>query len=192
MPLYGASILILLVITVYIFTSQAVLFPPPVSPSISFAPQNGTLSAVNCIDSHLWCPHFVASIHCRKAITAFYIRKVSDPLFSHVTYEFLAHNIHPTTRYPIQNTPERYVWRTCTMALVLVADVPALNKGRGQVHETDLATYFDVWDVISGVLTECVMSPYEGVGRNRSATDKEEGQPVGFRSGTGWGSVVSS
>ena len=191
MPMRRPSILILLAILMYMSTSQAASSSLPIAPSISLIPQNGSLSAVNCINSNLWCPRYVNTMDCRKAMTAFYIRKVSDLLLSHLTYEFLAQNAHPSTRYPIQNTPERYVWRTCTMALALVADVTELSSRSRHVAATDLATYREVWNAISDVLNQCLRSSYTTIGTNGSALKEEVGPQVGFRCEMGWNSVVS-
>ena len=80
------------------------------------------------------------------------------------------------------------------MALVLVADVPALaEREMKALPKTDRASYSDVWSTVEDVLYHCIM-PHGSelsVGFNSSAARRENDNSVNFRSPTGWGVLVS-
>ncbi len=115
--------------------------PPLVLPSSS----NTTfpiLRNLQCIDSPDWAtPHFLAS-DCYTAIDKFVNREVMVhgnrfPLLSAPSsdltkfyiaggtiYEFLSRGMSPAYPRFAQTTPRRYKYKTCTMAIVMLVDLP--------------------------------------------------------------------
>ena len=145
---------------------------------------NVTQNSPQCVDSPSWSSTFFTPKDCRFAIHTLYEFEVLTN--ARITFEFLARGATGTTVAVKQKTPRRYVAGTCTLAIVLIKDVPLVASVASR--SSDLADYWSIWKLSKAISTDC-LSPYlytEGI-VNASVGDT----PVTFRSATGWANLVT-
>lgn len=99
--------------------------------------------------------------------------------YESMTLEFLAANITPI--FPslfTQSTPRKYKYNSCTMAIVLLRDLPGGAVPGIVFPMSDLSTYVSVENTAKNVFQGC-LSPVLGKG-------KERGGGLGFVNPTGY------
>ncbi len=93
--------------------------------------------------------------------------------------EFYAANITPS--YPSrfsQPTPQKYKYKTCTLAIVMLKDLPGGAVPGTSFPSTDLSSYMDIQNAAKDVLRICISVV---LGKGRGA-----GGGLGFVNPTGY------
>ena len=143
------------------------------------------LNSVDCVDSMSWSS---TSFHPRQCVAAIHAVYEFEVLTSaRITYEFLASGATRSTVAAVQRTPRRYVGGSCTLAIVLLKDVPSLGS-TSSAPSSDLTDYWQIWKLSKSILEDCLPPWLSG---NRSSNVGRSHSPVKFRSQTGWGRLVS-
>jgi hypothetical protein len=157
--------------------------PPTTSNPLGIppTPTNMSLTASNlqCIDSPDWTtPSFLAG-DCYTALDKLQNRKVLR--YNSMVLEFYAANITPS--YPSrfsQATPQKYKYKTCTLAIVMLKDLPGGAIPGTTLRETDLGTYVDIANAAKRIMKVCLSVVMEK-GRGRGG-----GGGLGFVNPTGY------
>lgn len=123
---------------------------PPATTNISFNPSN-----YRCVDKPEWTTQSFLAGDCYSALDKFHNRKVDR--YSSMTVEFYAANVTPY--YPShfwQATPQKYKYKTCTLAIVMLRDMPPSEVPVTTTQSTDLSSYLYVEMAARTVLKECL------------------------------------
>ena len=149
--------------------------------------QNNSLTFPECVNSGSWASTQFHPSDCQFALDRFTVAELVVRRSSHKNFEFLGIDATPVSTLTTQTTPRRYVYNTCTMAIILQKDLPSLlpiAPGHHPSPPTDFATYSEIWEVTSLLLRVCI-SPILISKRSSDLTR------VRFLSMTGWNRVVS-
>ena len=150
--------------------------------------QNNSLTFPECVNSGAWASTRFHPSDCQLALDRFTVAELVVSRSSHKNFEFLGIDATPVSTLTTQTTPRRYVYNTCTMAIILQKDLPSLSPiapGHHPSPPTDFATYSEIWEVTSILLRACI-SP---ILISKRSSDLSR---VRFVSMTGWNRVVSS
>lgn len=123
---------------------------PPATTNISFNPSN-----YKCVDKPEWTTQSFLAGDCYSALDKFHNRKVDR--YSSMTVEFYAANVTPY--YPShfwQATPQKYKYKTCTLAIVMLRDMPPSEVPVTTAQSTDLSSYLYIEMAARTVLKECL------------------------------------
>ena len=149
--------------------------------------QNNPLKFPECVDSATWASIRFEPSDCQFALDRFNVAEIVISRGGHRNFEFLGVDATPVSTLNTQRTPRRYVYNTCTMAIILQKDLPSLSPvapGRQSSPPTDFATYSEIGEVTNLLLRACV-SP---IFIRKKPSDLPQ---VRFVSLTGWNRVVS-
>ena len=149
------------------------------SPLVLLPTANISVSTSNpqCIDSPDWATLRFSPEDCYTVIANFHALEVEH--YESMMVEFFAANIHPTIPSLFtQLTPRKYKYRSCTMAIVLLRDLPEGLAPGINFPKSDLSTYVSVETAAKIVLQAC-LSPVRGKGRGK-------GGGLGFVNPTGY------
>ena len=139
-----------------------------------------------CIDSSDWVTPFFEGSDCSIAVGKFHNREY--PVWSTTYLEFFTYRFQPPLpSIWAQRTPRRYRHMSCTMAIVMLRDMPPgiVPPPTSTYPTSDLASYADLERVARGILAKCI-SPVRSVGQG-SNRRKHRGTRVGFVNPTGFG-----
>lgn len=139
-----------------------------------------------CIDSPDWVTPFFEGSDCSVAIDKFHNREY--PVWSTTYLEFFTYRLYPPLpSIWAQRTPRRYRHKSCTMAIVMLSDMPPgiVPPPASRYSASDLASYSDLERAARGVLMKCI-SPIRKQGKNLDRR-RIEGVRVGFANPTGFG-----
>ena len=136
--------------------------------SISCLGQSNSNSevCVECINSHDWATeHFLAG-DCYTALDKFHNREVDK--YNSMMLEFLAAGLNPPfpSRFA-QTTPRKYKYKSCTMAIVMLKDLPGGAVPGTSFPTSDLCTYIQLENAAKNVLEGC-LSPVLGKSKGRA------------------------
>ncbi|KAL9065514.1 MAG: hypothetical protein Q9161_008166 [Pseudevernia consocians] len=158
----------------------------PVTPLSS--PVNATAATagnkLQCVDSRDWATTAFQPYDCYTAISLFEDYEV----YRHSTtlFEFYAATVRPPSPQRFsQTTPRQYTYKSCTLAVALIADLPAGAvpglPERPNWPRTDVGTFAGIWQAGLGVRDVClsVVGGAGGKGKGR----------VGFVNPTGYETV---
>lgn len=134
------------------------------SPLVLLPTTNISAPAPNlqCIDSPDWATLTFVPEDCYLALENFHTREVE--FYESMMLEFLAANIAPS--FPslfAQTTPRKYEYKTCTMAIVMLRDLPGEPLPVTRFPKSDLSTYLSIGIAAKNVLQVC-LSPVRGKG----------------------------
>ena len=164
------------------------LLPPSnlsISINTSFVPRPITTDP-QCIDSPNWVTPFFKGSDCSIAVDKFHNREY--PIWSTTYLEFFAYRFYPPLPSVwAQRTPRRYRHKSCTMAIVMLGDMPSgiVPPPATRYSTSDLASYADLERAARGILLKCI-SPVrkQGAGLDGRRIDRAR---VGFTNPTGFG-----
>lgn len=117
---------------------------------------------LQCIDSPDWATSAFHPQDCYTAIENFHTREVE--IYESMTLEFLATHITPS--FPSlfsQTTPRKYEYNSCTIAIVMLRDLPGGTAPGITFPKSDLCTYVYIENAAKNVLQGC-LSPMRGKG----------------------------
>ena len=139
-----------------------------------------------CIDSPDWVTTSFEGSDCFVAIENFHNREYT--VWSTTFLEFFAYRYH--SHLPsvwAQRTPRRYRHKSCTMAVVMLTDMPPgiVTTPAQRYSVSDLASYADLERAARSVFSKCI-SPVRRLGKGLNGR-KFEGAKVGFANPTGYG-----
>lgn len=149
-------------------------------------PVDDTFSAYHCTDSQTWSGPSFFPRDCATALARFCVSELQ--VHEDVVFEFLAVGGRAQSGYASQETPRKYTYGTCTMAIAMLVaffpeELPGVSPSR-VFGLMDVATYNDVWNAVRRVMDNCI-SKY--LATNETVLESEGG--LNFRSQTGWSAL---
>lgn len=118
-----------------------------------------TMTSYQCINSDDWATPNFHPQDCQAAIEEFHRTDVLK--YTHMLLEFRAKGVPPLIPIFSQSTPRRYVYGTCTVAIIMMTDMQNLLPGTYFVKNTDLSTYVFLENAAKNVREGCI-SPMLG------------------------------
>ncbi|CAD6594130.1 MAG: hypothetical protein ASARMPRED_008676 [Alectoria sarmentosa] len=182
--------LFLIAITITLVSQTRLTPASPVAPIQHLPTANTTGAAarnnLQCINSADWATTTFMAYDCYTALALFEDYEV----YRHATtiFEFVAANIVPAYPQFAQTTPRKYTYRSCTLAIVMLADLPSEPPGlpARRWPQTDLGDYVGIENAGLNVRDGCLSIVLGEGGAAGGEEEREQGGRVGFVNPTGY------